>query len=75
MPLFANERLLSAASECRMKSVKAMLAKGTAVNMKKKYGETAVMLAAKNGHTDIMQLLKKAVAKSRPSRRSIHKGG
>ena len=43
--------------------VQALLAKGAKVNEKNKDGKTALRIAEENGHTEIVELLKKAGAK------------
>ena len=43
--------------------IKALLAKGAKINVKAKDGETALTLAGRKGRTEIVRLLKQAVAK------------
>jgi ankyrin repeat protein len=43
--------------------VKALLVEGADVNAKKSYGDTALMLAKRNEHKEIVRILKEAGAK------------
>ena len=46
-----------------LETVKLLLSRGIRVNEKDNYGWTALMLAEKKGHKDIVRLLKEAGAK------------
>ena len=58
-----NSGLLDAARRGDSAIVKALLAKGADVTAKDKKGETALMHAKRGGHTEILDLLKRAGAK------------
>lgn len=60
---YNGQDLIDAAQRGDISSVKSLLNKGADMNAKNKNGWTASMLASKNGHTEIVQLLKKAGAK------------
>ena len=55
--------LIQAARRGDVAKVTSLLANGTDVNAKDNYGETALMKASILGHSEILQLLKKAGAK------------
>ncbi len=55
---------MAAAKRGQTDIVQALLEAGADINAKDKYGKTtALMFAAANGHTDVVELLKKARAK------------
>src|SRR5947209_5684527 len=60
IPLLAadvNEELLDAARKGDLVSVKALLAKGAAIETKTPYGQTPLYLAAMNGRADVVEFL------------------
>src|SRR5262249_24478167 len=52
-----DEDLLDAARKGDLASVKALVEKGAAIETKTPYGQTALYLAAMNGHADVVQFL------------------
>ena len=52
-----------AAYEGRTETVKTLIDAGADVNAKHNKGRTTLMVAAKKGHTEIMEILKQAGAK------------
>jgi ankyrin repeat protein len=54
--------MVAATQKWNTEAVKALLAAGADINAKNNKGETALMISEKSGHTDIIQLLKKAEA-------------
>jgi ankyrin repeat protein len=53
-----NEELLNACKDGNLKKVKQLLEKGADVNAREyEYGWTALMLAALNGHKEVVELL------------------
>ena len=61
-----NEELWSAARDGNTGRVKALLGKGADVNAKDSEGNTALMLAVKGGHGEIIKLLKQHTAVAHP---------
>jgi len=60
--LFGSKKLLRAAEQGDITTVKALLTKCADVNVKYKDGVTALMAAAAKGHNEIVRLLKRAGA-------------
>jgi ankyrin repeat protein len=57
-----NAKLLEAAKAGDTAKVEKLLGKGADVNAKAKDGKTALMFAAKEGHAEIVEILKQAGA-------------
>ena len=58
-----GDPLMKAAKRGDTATIEALLAKGADVNVKNKGGKTALNIAASNGRTDVVYLLKKAGTK------------
>ena len=61
-----NNDLIKAAHDGQTEKVLDLIKAGADVNAKDNYGNTALILAAAKGHTEIVDLLKSAGAKDNP---------
>lgn len=57
-----NEDLINAAKRGELAKVKELLARGAEVNAKTRYNQTPLMLAAQQGHTEVVKVLLEAKA-------------